>query len=141
MLKEYIFEETGTSLVHHEGGRISLNIRTDRTNDSQILQEEVTWVYTITRKIFDMNKKRALTLLIDVHKTYQMPISSSLREFYTKTFQASTHIKKISVVGDIFQTAILLTFSSAFSGGREKMKFFTNIEKAKKWLSWSTKNI
>lgn len=134
---EYCFEETGTKVLDYSNGRLVLSVCTDRTIGEEIMREEAIWIYVVVRSVYE-TRGEPLQLLVDLHKTHPLRISQDLMDMYKDMLRASTeHVKKISVVGDVFQCSLLRFLSLIIPTYQERIHFFLDFQKAKTWLKWA----
>ncbi len=133
---EYCFDETGSKIIYYGNGKIALFYCTDRATDTEVMKSEATWIYVIVKMIHDIDKQQ-VNFLIDLHNTHSIQVSKELMEFYHDIMQAGMgSIKKISVVGDVFQCSILRILSATIPQYQNNIHFFLNYQKAKSWLKW-----
>ncbi len=134
---EYCFEETGSKIVYYGNGKIALFYCTDRSIDTEVMKCEATWVYVIVKMVHDIDRQQ-VNFLIDLHNTHPIQVNRELMKFYHDIMQAGmSNVKKMSVVGDVFQCSVLRILSTTLPKYQNNIHFFLNYKKAKTWLNWA----
>jgi len=133
---EYCFDETGSKIIYYGNGKVALFYCTDRKTNIEVMKSEATWIYTIVKMIHDIDKQQ-INFLVDLHNTHAVQVNKELMEFYHEIMQAGmSNIKKVSVVGDVFQCSVLRILSTSIPKYQNNIHFFLNYKKAKMWLKW-----
>ena len=134
---EYTFEDTGTRVVDYGNGHVGIFVCTDRTASEEQMEAEATWLYVAVRMVHEKNKWKEITVLIDLHKIHVMKTSRNVREYYKNIMKRSmSFVKKISIVGDMFQCALMRGIMTMLPLYKKRVRFFMNFKQAKQWLHW-----
>lgn len=133
--REYVFDQTGTCIVYYGHGKAVVTIYAHRNANNELLKGECLWIYVVLRMIYEMDDRKELSIILDLHKTYGKEADSVVMGCYKKILQASMrHVKKVSVVGDVFQCTVVRMLLKTVPMYKDRFHFFLNFQKAKRWL-------
>ncbi len=135
---EYVFEETGSRVIVFDRKSVVFTLCADHNFSDEDRIREAIWIHVLLRMIYESsNRRKPLSLLIDLHKTHGRPISRALAQMYQQIFSTAHHITKICVVGDFFQCVSLKNIIMTIPDVGEKVQFFLNYQQGKEWLKWT----